>query len=180
MKISFSKISDRQVYKLIILLSGLILSFLFWLIYINEGHVSSQPSVRYLPLINAILNSLTTVLLIFGFYFIKKGWVEAHIKAMLTAVFSSALFLVGYIIYHHFHGDTKFLGEGVIRPIYFFILISHIFLSVFMVPLVFATLFQAFKRNFVKHKKLARITFPIWLYVSVTGVLIYLLLRFFG
>jgi putative membrane protein len=99
---------------------------------------------------------------------------------MLLATFTSALFLVSYIAYHHFHGDSKFLAQGWIRPVYFTILISHILLSVVQVPLILTTLYLAYSKNFVKHKKIAKITFPIWLYVSVTGVLIFIILKWFN
>ena len=99
---------------------------------------------------------------------------------MFSATFTSALFLVSYITYHHFHGDTKFVAVGTIRPIYFGILISHILLSAIQVPLILSTLYLALTRKFVKHKKIARITFPIWLYVSVTGVVIFIMLSQFN
>ena len=97
---------------------------------------------------------------------------------MLTAVGTSGLFLVSYIVYHYFQGDTKFTNPGAIKYFYFFILISHIFLSVINVPAVFITLYHAANKNFDKHKRFAKWTFPIWLYVSVTGVLVYLFLKF--
>jgi putative membrane protein len=96
---------------------------------------------------------------------------------MILATVSSALFLVGYLLYHYYHGDTKFPGEGVIRPIYFFILITHIITSIVVVPLVFLTLFFAITKRFAKHRKIAAWTYPVWLYVSVTGILVYYLLK---
>lgn len=99
---------------------------------------------------------------------------------MASATLSSALFLVCYIIYHSYQGDTKFLAEGLIRPVYFFILISHILLSMVAVPLVLLTLWFAITQRFTSHKKIARWTFPIWLYVSVTGILVYFVLHNFN
>jgi len=99
---------------------------------------------------------------------------------MLAAVGSSALFFVSYVIYHSFQGDTKFLATGVIRPLYFFILISHIVLSVIVVPMILTSLYLSFSGRMAAHKRVSRWTLPIWLYVSVTGVLIFLLLKLFN
>jgi putative membrane protein len=120
------------------------------------------------------------VLLTAGFVAIKNGHRERHKKLMLAAVFVAGTFLVSYIIYHHFHGDTRFDGEGLVRPVYFFVLISHITLSMVALPLVLTTLFFAGTEQFERHKKLARFTFPIWLYVSVTGVAVYFFLKLCG
>lgn len=171
---------DNKTYIGIGILSAAVFAFLFWLIYFKESATTSANWVTYLPATNAILNSITSILLILGFQFIRNGKREAHIRTMLAAVGTSALFLVSYITYHHFQGDTKFLAEGLVRYIYFFILISHILLSMVQVPLIFLTLIFAFRQNFEKHKTVARWTFPIWLYVSVTGVLIYAFLKVFN
>lgn len=171
---------DNKAYIFIGVLSSLVFAFLFWLIYFKETATASGDWVTYLPALNAIFNTMTASLLVLGYSFIKRGKKEAHIKAMLSAVGTSALFLISYILYHYYKGDTKFLAEGMIRYIYFFILISHILLSMIQVPLIFTTLFFAFKKNYVKHKKVARWTFPVWLYVSVTGVLIYVFLKVFN
>jgi len=96
---------------------------------------------------------------------------------MILATFSSALFLISYLLYHYYHGDTKFPGQGIIRPVYFFILITHIITSILVVPLIFTTLFFAASKRFEKHRRIARWTYPIWLYVSITGILVYLLLK---
>ena len=98
-------------------------------------------------------------------------------RFMICAFVSSGLFLISYIIYHHFHGDTQFLGVGAIRPIYFIILISHISLAIVALPMILITFFFALTGQFIVHKKVARITFPIWMYVSVTGVVVFLLLH---
>ena len=165
--------SDKKALQVITLLSVAVLIFLFWLIYFKEGAEVTSAWVSELPKVNALLNSITTAFLIAGFVFIKNGKRQAHINSMLSATFTSALFLISYIIYHHYQGDTPFLTQGILRPIYFFILISHIILSMAIVPLVFTTLYFAARSNFQKHKKIAKITFPIWIYVSITGVLIY-------
>lgn len=170
---------DKKAYSFIALISTAVISFLFWLIYVNEGKSSDFVLISYLPALNATLNSITTLLLVLGFWFIKNKKKEAHIVSMLCATVTSGFFLISYIIYHHFHGDTKFLGTGIIRSVYFFILITHIILSTAMVPMIFATLWHAFRQNYSTHKKIARITFPIWIYVSITGVAIFFFLKSF-
>ena len=170
--------NNKAAYTIIFASSAVILAFLFWLIYFKEAADSAYQFTSYLPAVNALLNSITTILLVSGFYFIKKGMQKAHIKTMISAVMTSGLFLISYIVYHHYHGDTQFIAQGMIRPVYFSILISHIILSIFMVPMVFMTLFLAASKQWPKHKKMARWTFPIWLYVSVTGVLIFFFLKY--
>jgi len=116
-------------------------------------------------------------LLLTGFYFIRvKKNQKAHALCMISALTVSALFLISYLTYHYFHGSEPFLGEGFIRPIYFSILISHTILAVVILPLIGITVFHAVRKNFDKHKKIARITLPLWLYVSITGVVVYLML----
>jgi putative membrane protein len=129
-----------------------------------------------LPAINAFFNLLSTICLLTGFAFIKKKNVEAHKKCMISALIFSAIFLTGYLIYHYHHGSTKFPDLGWIKTVYLLILFPHIILAIVMVPMILITFYHAFKGNFEKHKKIARITFPIWLYVSVTGVIIYLMI----
>jgi putative membrane protein len=91
-------------------------------------------------------------------------------------VFTSALFLISYLTYHYYHGDTRFLGEGIVRPFYFAILISHVVLAIVIVPLVLVTLYRAVKLDFIRHRRIARWTLPLWLYVSITGVIVYFML----
>ncbi len=154
--------------------------FLVWLIYFQEGLAIDAPWVSQLPYLNAAFNSISAFCLINGLVAIKKGERMKHKRWMLSAFVASACFLVSYIVYHSFHGDTKFLAEGLIRPVYFTMLISHIGLSVVALPLIFTTFYFSFTGRFELHKKIARITFPIWLYVSVTGVLIVAFLKLFN
>ncbi len=126
-----------------------------------------------LPTINASLNATSAFLLVIGYTLIRQKAITAHTMAMLAACGTSTLFLVSYLYYHAHHGVTHFEGHGWIRPFYFTLLISHTVLAVVIVPLVIRTLFFAFKGNFLGHKAIARITLPIWLYVSVTGVVVY-------
>jgi len=132
----------------------------------------------FFPALNAFLNGTSAVLIGAGYYCIKSGRREAHKRLMLTAFVTSTLFLISYLYYHLVlrAGVTHFKGEGILRPVYFAILLSHTFLAVVVVPFILVTLYRALKGNFVRHKAIARWTFPIWLYVSVTGVVIYVLL----
>jgi putative membrane protein len=125
--------------------------------------------------LNAILNSLAAVLLAIGFYSIRRRRVRAHRICMLSAFAVSCAFLVSYLLYHYEVGDVRFQGHGLIRPIYFTILISHIALATVIVPLVLITLTRALRGDFMRHRRIARWTWPIWMYVSVTGVVVYLM-----
>jgi putative membrane protein len=133
-------------------------------------------SASYLPTLNAALNSLSAVFLVAGYLFIRAKNVTAHKACMLSAFASSSLFLISYLIYHYQVGSVPFKGQGGIRIVYFTVLISHTILAASVVPLVLVTLIRALKEDFDKHKRIARWTLPIWLYVSVTGVLVYWML----
>lgn len=173
--------SEKTVFGIIGLLSAAVIGFLFWLIYFKTGaNVGAGGWVSYLPALNAFLNALTAIFLISGYSAIKLNDRSLHTRLMIAATVTSACFLLSYVTYHHYQGDTKFLATGLIRPIYFFILITHILLSIVQVPLILITLYLAAVKNFTKHRKFAVVTFPIWLYVSVTGVLIFGILRFFN
>ena len=128
------------------------------------------------PAWNAILNGASGVLLLFGYVMIRQGRILAHKTAMLSAVACSSIFLVNYVVYHLRVGVNRFMGQGAIRPVYFTILISHTILAIAIVPLVIIVLTRALRGQFLRHRALARWTFPIWVYVSVTGVVIYFLL----
>jgi putative membrane protein len=132
--------------------------------------------VTDLPLVNASLNFTSAVLLMFGYLHIKRGNQQSHKNCMIAAFCTSTLFLICYLTYHYYARSTLFLEPAWFRPIYLAILISHTILAVVIVPLVFVTFSRAFKERFESHKKIARWTWPIWMYVSVTGVIIYLLL----
>ena len=134
-------------------------------------------TVHDLPACNATFNGLAGVFLSFGYYFIKRGKVIAHRNCMISAVCSSALFLTGYLTYHFtVRGVTHFRNPAWFRPIYLTILLTHTVLAVVIVPLVLIALSRALRQRFDQHKRIARWTWPLWMYVSVTGVLIYLLL----
>ena len=137
---------------------------------------SSLLPLHALPLLNAFLNSLSAVLLCSGYIAIRCRCVLLHKTCMLTACFTSALFLISYLTYHYHVGSKPFTGQGSIRLVYFTILISHTILAAVIVPLVLLTLTRAWKAQWIRHQRLARWTLPLWLYVSVTGVVIYLML----
>ena len=132
--------------------------------------------ISQLPHLNALLNTTSAILLVIGYRFIRQGRINAHRNCQVSAFITSILFLTSYLTYHYYHGDTKFLGQGAVRPFYFAILISHIILAIVIVPLVLVTLYRAARGDFLRHRKIARWTLPIWLYVSVTGVIVYLML----
>lgn len=128
------------------------------------------------PTIDAALNSLTAVLLVTGYIFIRRKNVVAHKSCMIAAFCSSCVFLTCYLWYHAHHGVTRFMGQGAARTLYFALLGTHTVLAAAIVPLVVITLYFALRRRFGRHKKIARWTLPIWLYVSVTGVMVYWIL----
>lgn len=133
-------------------------------------------NLETLPAYNAGLNALSAILLISGYIKIKGGHKRQHQKLMESAFFVSVIFLISYLVYHYNVGSVPFQGKGWIRPVYFFILITHVILAALVPPLALITLYRAWKEQFERHKRIARWTFPIWLYTSITGVLVYLLL----
>ena len=133
-------------------------------------------SLSDLPALNATLNATSGVLLLAGWLLIRRGRINAHRRCMVSAFIASSLFLVSYVVYHTQAGSRPFTGHGVVRPIYFAILISHVLLAATIVPLALVTLRRALRGDYVRHRRIARVTFPVWMYVSVTGVVIYLML----
>ena len=129
-----------------------------------------------LPHLNAALNATSFLLLVLALYQIRRGNVLAHRRLMLSALAVSGLFLVSYVVYHARYGSVRFAGQGIVRPVYFFILITHVLLAAAIVPLVFVTVRRALAGDFARHRRIARWTYPLWLYVSLTGVVVYLML----
>src|SRR5947207_8680201 len=129
-----------------------------------------------LPHLNATLNASSFVLLSSGYYFIRRGRVLAHRRCQLSALTASIVFLISYIVYHAHHGTTRFAGQGIARPIYFTVLTTHTILAAVIVPFVIITVRRAKRRDFLRHKRIARFTLPLWLYVSITGLIVYLML----
>jgi len=154
------------------------MSFLIWLIYFRESGAEVGSTVAMLPAVNAGLNAISATLLCFGYRAIRNRQEALHRTLMLAAFVVSALFLACYVYYHSMHGDTKFLGQGWIRPVYFFILISHIVLSMLVFPMILSSIFFGLSNRRKLHRKVAKYTLPAWLYVSVTGVVLFFMLRY--
>jgi len=138
--------------------------------------VLSPEFIAYLPHVNACLNGTSFLLLLTGYRFIRARNIAAHRACQIAALCVSLLFLASYLTYHFHHGATRFQGTGIVRPIYFTILLSHTILAIVIVPLVVLTFYRAFCNDFSRHRRIARITLPLWLYVSITGVIVYLML----
>ncbi len=132
--------------------------------------------ISSLPHFNAFLNFTSFVLLLTGYFFIRRKNIIAHRNCQIGALSVSVLFLISYLTYHFNHGATKFQGQGIVRPVYFTILLTHTVLAAVIVPFVIITVLRAKRRDFLRHRAIARWTLPMWLYVSVTGVLVYLML----
>ena len=167
---------DSVWIRIIYIISIIISAAVAFLILGPRPHgIEGSIDVSALPSINATLNSITTILLVFGYILIRQKKRKLHKNIMLTAFGTSAAFLVSYVIYHWFKsGPKEYLGNY--SEIYFFILITHIVLAAIIVPLALLTLYRGWSENLSKHRKIAKITLPLWLYVSVTGVVIYLML----
>ena len=133
-------------------------------------------TIHTLPAINASLNAISGVLLVIGYALMRARRIDLHRRVMLAAFFTSSLFLICYLIYHAQVGSVRFTREGFVRPVYFTILITHVTLAAAVLPLAIITLTRGLKGRYPRHRAIARWTFPIWLYVSVTGVLVYVLL----
>jgi uncharacterized membrane protein YozB (DUF420 family) len=133
-------------------------------------------TTRDLPAVNATLNGISGVLLLIGYLLIRARKIELHRRVMIAAFTTSSLFLVCYIVYHAQVGSVRFVRQGFVRPLYFTILITHVTLAAVVLPLALVTLSRGLKDRYARHRAIARWTFPIWLYVSVTGVLVYVLL----
>jgi uncharacterized membrane protein YozB (DUF420 family) len=132
--------------------------------------------IASLPALNATLNAIAGVLLLCGYMMIRRGRIETHRRFMLAAFATSALFLVSYVVYHANIGSRPFTGQGAIRYVYFAILITHVVLAAAVLPMALVTLTHALRERFDRHRRIARWTWPIWMYVSVTGVIVYLML----
>jgi putative membrane protein len=174
---ALERTSPKKATFVILAVSLAALALLVVVIYGHGRAVDPPGWVATLPAVNAFLNATSAVFLVLAYRAIRRRDVVTHSRRILVSLAASTLFLVSYIVYHSVHGDTRFAGVGAIRPFYFFILISHIGLSAVVLPLIFFSLFFSLSGRFPRHKAVARYTFPIWLYVSVTGVLVFALLR---
>ena len=167
---------DQFWLRIIYILSGVLAAAVAFLILgPRPAGMEGSMDVSALPTVNAILNAITTVLLVVAYLFIRRKKIELHKKTMLTAFGTSAMFLVTYVIYHWFKsGPAQYAGEW--QTFYLFILFTHIVLAAVILPMAMVTLYRGWTMNVRKHRKIARITLPLWLYVSVTGILVYVML----
>jgi putative membrane protein len=174
---SAPKDNSRSAIAAILVISAAATLFLFWLIYVHPASDTAGSQYAFLPALNAILNGLSATSLLIGFTFIKARKIAQHRAAMMTAFIFSTLFLVSYILHHALHGDVRYPVHAAFRTPYLWLLSSHIILAIVALPLVLVTFFFSLTGRIRQHRAVARWTFPIWLYVSVTGVITYVMLR---
>ena len=160
----------------IVVVSAIAVMFLLWLLYVHQAPPELASRLQFLPALNAVLNGASAISLAVGFSFIRARNLSAHRNAMLVAFALSTLFLLSYITHHAMHGDSHYPGHSAMRTVYLVLLASHVLLSVVALPFVLVTFFFSLTGRFPQHRRIARITFPVWLYVSATGVLVYLML----
>jgi putative membrane protein len=168
-------LKDKYFVPLIWGLSILVPFAVAILLYMPKIRVNGF-NVKILPTLNAGINFTVSILLILGVYFIKQKNIKLHKVCMLSAFVLSSIFLISYVIYHASVPETRFGGQGIVRYIYFFVLITHIILATLVVPLALFSIYRGLNSEVVLHKKIVKYTFPIWLYVSVTGVIVYLMI----
>lgn len=171
-----SGIKERKLLPYIIGVSIVIPIVVAVLAFSPKLEIIKGFDLHILPFINAIINGLTSIVLVAGFLAIKNKNISLHRRLMTSAIALSVLFLVSYVLYHASAPSTPYGGEGILRTIYFTILISHILLAIVIVPLVLITFVRALSEKFDKHRRIAKITLPLWLYVTVTGVIVYLMI----
>jgi putative membrane protein len=169
--------STRPAIVAILAISAAATAFLFWLIYVHPAADAASVRFAFLPALNALLNGLSATALLIGYTFIRGRRIAAHRAAMITAFGFSTLFLVSYILHHALHGDVRYPVHAAFRGFYLSLLASHIILAIVTLPLVLVTFFFSLSGRIPQHRKVARWTFPLWLYVSVTGVVTYAMLR---
>jgi putative membrane protein len=173
--------SDRAAYAMIALLTLVVVGVVGVLMAGSGGARAAALDVTALPLLNACLNAVSAGLLVAGWLCIRRRLIAAHVACMLGAFGVSTLFLLSYVTYHYYAGSRPFTGQGWIRPVYFTVLVTHVVLAAAVVPLALTTIHRGwragFDGRFDRHVRIARWTLPIWLYVSITGVLVYWLLH---
>ena len=170
-------VSDRGFFVFTAVVSLAALSLLGWLLLIRRGGAVAGLDLRFLPAVNASLNALSAALLTGGWAAIRRGARRAHQYLMVSAFVSSTLFLVCYLAYHFVHGDTRYAGGGALKAVYLLILASHVLLSMAVVPGALLSFYFAWRNAFERHRRVTRWLAPVWLYVSVTGVVIFFMLR---
>jgi putative membrane protein len=169
--------SDRAFYVANALISAAAVALLGWILVLRQPEGDSS-ALAFMPAVNATMNGLAASFLVAGWLAIRNGKRDLHRALMLSAFGASAVFLVGYLVYHWVHGDTRYPADAPFRGLYLAVLASHVLLSIAVFPMILATFWFALRDRFATHRKLARWTLPIWLYVSVTGVAVFLMLRY--
>ena len=167
----------RRLVRVAFLASGAVFAFLLYQLYFRPAAVSVPDWSASLPAVNAAFNAATTALVCLGVLSIRRGRRRLHAGFQIAALVAGAAFLAGYVIYHHYHGDTPYPGGGWLRPLYFFILVTHILAAATALPLLLTTVLLAATRRFAVHRRWARVTVPVWLYASLTGIVVYLMLH---
>lgn len=169
--------NDKLVFRIV---SALTLVVFFTVVLLNKKIIPppavTPPFIYFLPKLNALINATCSLLLIISLMQIKKRNIKVHKQLNLLTFFLSSLFLVSYILFHFFVKETTFGGSGLIKSVYYFILITHIILAAGVLPLILLSFYRGLQNNIEKHRKLVRWSFPIWLYVTVTGVIVYLMI----
>ncbi len=169
--------SDRRVVRSAFLVSGVVFAALMWLLYLRAAPAVVPMWTASLPGVNASLNAATLTLVSLGVLAIRSGRRNVHIGLLGAALAVGASFLVSYAVYHYFQGDTPYPGEGLLRPVYFTVLITHIVASAVALPLVLTTALLAVNRRFSTHRRWARVAAPVWVYVSLSGLVVYAMLH---
>ncbi len=167
---------ESLLTRLIVIVSVAVPALVFTIFFIAPPDISTDLDLSFLPKFHAMLNFGVTILLLASWYFIKSGKAQAHKFCNIGALMLSAIFLGSYVVYHSMTEPTSYGGEGMLKYIYYFVLLTHIVLSAIILPIVLFTFLRAFTGDFKKHRKIARWTMPLWLYVSITGVIVYLLI----
>lgn len=170
------KNNDRTYLIIIAVLSVAVPLLVSFLLFKPQTGKLGDVDVTFLPKLHALLNSLTALALLTGYYFVKNKNIRGHRFAMVTAFVLSAFFLISYVTYHYQAAPTRFGGEGTLKLVYYVILITHIVLAAVIVPLVLLSIYFAVSEQILRHRRIARWTFPIWLYVAVTGVVVYFMI----
>lgn len=169
--------ADKGFFTFAIVFSLIAVAIIAWLLLGHAVAPGAGRDVSFLPAVNASLNATAAALLAFGWIAIRKKRQDVHRKLMIGAFAASSLFLVSYLTYHYLHGDTKYPGQGGLRTAYLVLLASHVLLSIPVVPMALFAFYFAWKKQFARHKQVTRWLAPIWLYVSVTGVIVFAMLR---
>ncbi len=169
--------ADRRFYLFNAVVSVTALLLLGWLLLVRRGGAAGGADLRFLPAVNASLNAAAALLLLCGWVAIRRGSMRVHRVFMVGAFVASSLFLVCYLAYHAVHGDTRYAGTGTMRTLYLAVLATHVLLSATVVPLALTAFWLALRREFRRHRRVTRVLWPIWMYVSVTGVAIFFMLR---